>query len=121
MPTKTAIRGSVPALLVSLELHQESTGLAFEAELTVCHVSVSGWWSYTPSSYFEPSEEDSEVSVALDDAELLAALGEAAARAGLGSCTFLTPLAVVRDQLRELAEEAVLDDLESYLDCPSDD
>ena len=121
MPTKNAIRGSVPCLLVSLELHQESTGLTIELDLPVCDVPVQGWWSYTPSSYFEPSEEDSEVSLRGTDEELERSIRDSAAASGLGLCTLLTPLREVRAQLQELAEEAVLDDVESYLDSQTDD
>lgn len=115
MARKTPIRGTVEGLTVEVELHHESTGLVTTEELPI-DASVGGWYSYWPGTYHDPPESDSEVTLDMSHQELVAAAEEAAREADLGLCTVLTSPKDIASQLHELAEEAVLDNIDRYLD-----
>lgn len=115
MARKTPIRGTVEGLLIEVELHHEASGLVTVEELPI-DAPVRGGYTYCPGSYFEPPESDCEVRVELSGEELARSVAAACERSSLGLCTILSPVSDLLAQLSELAEEAVCDDVDRYLD-----
>lgn len=113
---KTPIRGSLNDVPIEVEIHHEATGLITTEELSISDVIVGGWYSYSPATYHDPPESDSEVEVDMSPDEVSVAAEKSIKEAELGFCTLLTSPSEILSQLRELAEEQVLDNIDRYLD-----
>jgi hypothetical protein len=111
------VRGTVRGLRVEVELHHEASGLTTAEEFSIDAV-VGGWYYYWPGTHFDPPESDSEINLDMSHRELEAAVGRAAMREGFGLCTVVTHPKGIASQLHELAEEAVLDNIDDYLVDP---
>jgi hypothetical protein len=120
MARKTLIRGTVEGLLIQVELHHEASGLVTVEELSI-DAPVRGRYTYCPGSYFEPPESDCEVRIDLSDEELDRSVAAACEESSLGLCTVLSPKSDLLSQLLEIAQEAVSDDVDRYLDYGDQD